>query len=145
MAGIWNEVVAAGRYFPDVDILDEGSMRVMAERQAFTGVAEQDGRVVGLYILHPNGIGRCAHIANCGYMVVAGARGAGVGRRLVCHSLDKAAELGFNGVQFNAVVASNASAIALYESLGFRRIGTVPGAYLTDEGPEDTHIYFHEV
>lgn len=140
---IWNNVVAAGRFFPDKELLDLDGMRHMAEHQAFMGVAEEDGRVLGLYILHPNGIGRCAHVANCGYMVAEGARGRGIGRQLVCHSLEKAGELGFTGVQFNAVVASNTGAIALYENLGFRRLGTVPGGYLTDAGPEDMHIYFH--
>ncbi|WP_251212414.1 GNAT family N-acetyltransferase [Adlercreutzia murintestinalis] len=140
---IWNQVVSAGRFFPDKELLDLDGMRRMTERQVFTGVAEEDGRVQGLYILHPNGIGRCAHVANCGYMVAGDARGRGIGRQLVCHSLAKAGELGFAGVQFNAVVASNTGAIALYESLGFRRLGTVPGGYLTDAGPEDMHIYFH--
>lgn len=145
MAAIWNDVIAAGRYFPDTEQLDLDGMRRMAENQTFTGVAEEDGRILGLFILHPNGKGRCAHVANCGYMVAADVRGRGVGRVLVQESLRKAAQLGFAGIQFNAVVATNVGAIALYESLGFQRIGTVPGGYRTDAGPVDMHIFYRPV
>lgn len=145
MAVIWNDVIAAGRYFPDEELLDLAGMRRMVENQTFTGVAEEDDRIVGLFILHPNGKGRCAHVANCGYMVAADVRGRGVGRALVQESLRKAAQLGFAGIQFNAVVATNTGAIALYESLGFQRIGTVPGGYRTDAGPVDMHIFYRPV
>lgn len=54
--------------------------------------------------------------------------------------------LGFRGLQFNAVVAENAAAIALYEQLGFVRLGTVPGGYRRADGRYvDTYIYFHDL
>ena len=60
-------------------------------------------------------------------------------------SLRQAARLGFRGLQFNAVVASNEGAIALYEDLGFQRIGRIPGGFLNKDGAyEDTFIYYHE-
>ena len=40
----------------------------------------EDGRVLGLYILHPNNVGRCGHIANASYAVSSAARGKGIGR-----------------------------------------------------------------
>ena len=55
--------------------------------------------------------------------------GRGVGRALVEHSLRRAAGLGFLGMQFNAVAATNTGAIALYERLGFAAVGRVPGAF----------------
>ena len=70
------------------------------------------------------------------------ARGHGVGRQLVQASIEKAAQLGFHGIQFNAVVATNTSAIALYESCGFQRIGTIPEGYRTNAGFEDMHIFY---
>ena len=61
-------------------------------------------------------------------------------------SLESARELGFRGLQFNAVVAENAAAIALYEHLGFVRLGTVPGGYRRADGRYvDTYIYFHDL
>ncbi len=153
MAAIWNDVIDAGTFFPDEERLDEDGMRRMAESQSFMGVAgeapeqsqaseERAPRIVGLYLLHPNGKGRCAHVANCGYMVASDARGHGVGRQLVQASIEKAAQLGFHGIQFNAVVATNTSAIALYESCGFQRIGTIPEGYRTNAGFEDMHIFY---
>ena len=116
---------------------------------AGTGIASgeatpvQDGRVVGLYILHPNNIGRCAHTANTSYAVDSSCRGRGIGRALVQDSLDSLAPFGFRGLQFNAVVASNVSAIRLYESMGFDRIGVIPGGFLNGEGVYEDMIIFH--
>ena len=103
-----------------------------------------DGAVAGLSILHPNNVGRCGHVANASYAVASHARGRGVGRALVSDSLEALAPCGFRGLQFNAVVASNAGAIALYESLGFTRIGTVPEGFRNLDGAyEDIHVYYH--
>jgi ribosomal protein S18 acetylase RimI-like enzyme len=88
--------------------------------------------------------GRCGHIANASYAVGAAARGKGVGRALVEDSIAKLAPCGFTGLQFNAVVASNARAIALYEKLGFTKVGTIPGGFKNGEGAlEDIHIFYH--
>lgn len=145
MARIWNEVVEAGRAFPQDETLGPQEAEEFFAAQSFTGVAELQGQVVGLYILHPNDIGRKGHIANASYAVDAGARGCGIGRALVTHSLAQLAPCGFRGLQFNAVVASNLGAIHLYESLGFTRVGTIPGGYRNINGEyEDMHIFFHE-
>lgn len=145
MARIWNEVVEAGRAFPQDETLGPQEAEEFFAAQSFTGVAELQGQVVGLYILHPNDIGRKGHIANASYAVDAGVRGCGIGRALVTHSLAQLAPCGFRGLQFNAVVASNLGAIHLYESLGFTRVGTIPGGYRNINGEyEDMHIFFHE-
>ncbi len=36
---------------------------------------------------------------------------------------------GFHGIQFNAVVETNTAAVRLWQSLGFRIVGTVPEAF----------------
>jgi GNAT superfamily N-acetyltransferase len=77
----------------------------------------------------PNRDGPGAHVANASYMVAAAARGTGVGRALVEHSIAWCRAAGFRAIQFNAVVATNVYAVALYESLGFTIIGTVPEAF----------------
>ena len=89
---------------------------------------------MGLYILHPNNVGRCGHIANASYAVAGNARGLGAGEALVRHSLQTAARLGFRVMQFNAVVAENLRARRLYERLGFRQLGVIPGGFLTKDG-----------
>lgn len=146
MCAIWNEVVEGGVAFPQEDFLDETSGAEFFASQSATAVAEGEGGILGLYILHPNNVGRCGHIANASYAVASAARGKGVGRKLVGDSLARAGELGFSGLQFNAVVASNAGAIHLYEDLGFACIGTIPGGFrLKDATFEDTRIYFRRV
>lgn len=149
MTAIWNDVIADGMAFPWTDELSEEEASEFFATQTYTAVAvERDTQaVVGLYILHPNDIGRKAHIANASYAVAKEARGCGIGRLLVQDSLDHLVPCGFRGMQFNAVVASNTRAIALYESLGFMRIGTIPGGFLSsaDGGTyEDMHIYFYD-
>ena len=76
-------------------------------------VAEDEGRILGTYVLHPNRKGAGAHVANCGYMTAAGAHGRGVASAMCRHSLDEARKAGFRAMQFNFVVASNHRAVAL--------------------------------
>lgn len=143
MVGVWNEVVEAGRAFPQTEPLTVDEARTFFAEQTRSAVADLDGRVAGLYILHPNNVGRCAHVANASYAVAPGARGCGLGRKLVEDSLAQAARAGFRGLQFNAVVASNRAAKHLYEDLGFRRVGTIPGGFRNAEGVfEDMHVYY---
>ncbi|MBQ6569834.1 MAG: GNAT family N-acetyltransferase, partial [Clostridia bacterium] len=119
MTQIWNEVVSDGIAFPQLDFLDEKSGGEFFAQQSYCGVADHDGTVVGLYILHPNNVGRCGHIANASYAVMSPRRDEHIGEMLVCDSLKKAKELGFKIMQFNAVVESNTGARHLYERLGF--------------------------
>lgn len=110
--------------------------------QTQTVCAVADDEVVGVYILHPNNIGRCAHIANASYAVKAAARGQGIGRMLVKDCLLRAKKAGFRGLQFNAVVVTNTTAIALYLKLGFKVLGTVQGGYRDKTGEyRDTLIF----
>lgn len=144
LVDIWNEVVEAGNAFPQTETLDEGEARRFFAAQSHTGVAEVDGCVRGLYILHPNNVGRCGHVANASYAVASHSRGGGLGRALVEDSLQQAAVHGFDGLQFNAVVASNVGAIRLYEKLGFQRIGVIPRGFRSDrDGFEDIIIFYH--
>ena len=89
---------------------------------------------MGLYILHPNNVGRCEHIGNASYAVDASYRGQHVGERLVRDCLARAGERGFRILQFNAVVATNTAARRLYERLGFRQLGVIPGGFRMKDG-----------
>ena len=131
---IWNEVVEEGVAFPQEDFLDMESGAAFFASQSYTGVAEEDGRILGLYILHPNNIGRCGHICNASYAVSSVARGRHIGEQLVIDSLRIGKELGFKVLQFNAVVESNVHARHLYERLGFKQLGTIPQGFRMKDG-----------
>ena len=133
---IWNQVVEDGVAFPQMDLLNQDSGTAFFEEQSFTAVAchEETGEIVGLYILHPNNVGRCGHICNASYAVRRDIRGRHIGEQLVCHCLKKAKELDFKILQFNAVVKSNASALALYKKLGFTQLGIIPGGFCMKDG-----------
>ncbi|MBC8570363.1 GNAT family N-acetyltransferase [Zongyangia hominis] len=143
MRDIWNEIVEEGVSFPGEKVLSLDEAREMFASQTRSVVALQDGEVVGVYILHPNNIGRCGHIANASYGVKRGHRGEGIGEQLVRHSLDSLSPCGFRGLQFNAVVAMNRTAIVLYERLGFDRIGVIPGGYHLKDGSYEDIIIFY--
>ena len=131
---IWNDVVEEGQAFPQDETLTVHSAEEFFSSQSFTAAAVDNGEVVGLYILHPNNVGRCGHIANASYAVRSDIRGRQVGRRLVTHCLEKCRELGFRVLQFNAVVADNAPALSLYKSLGFVKLGVIPGGFRKKDG-----------
>ena len=145
MIEIWNEVVIDGIAFPQTECLDDISGREFFGSQSYCGVAEDtdSGRLLGLYILHPNNIGRCGHICNASYAVSQNARGKRIGEKLVLDCLEQAKRLGFKILQFNAVVKTNAAARHLYEKLGFIQLGVIPQGFLMKDGHyEDICPYY---
>ena len=146
MTAIWNEVVAAGNAFPQEEPLNPESAAVFFAQQTYTGVAEIDGEICGLYILHPNNVGRCGHICNASYAVSSTCRGQHIGEQLVLDCLKQAKAHGFRVLQFNAVVESNIHARHLYERLGFTQLGTIKGGFRMPDG-EYVNIcpYYREV
>ena len=142
MVRIWNEVVCDGIAYPQEAELTEQSGREFFAQQSAAAVAVQGGEVLGLYILHPNNVGRCGHIANASYAVSGGARGKHIGEKLVLDSVARLSSCGFRGLQFNAVVATNVHARHLYERCGFRLVGTIPGGFRMDDRYEDICIYY---
>jgi len=144
MTAIWNEVVEEGIAFPQEEALTEETGKAFFEEQTYCGVAEVNGKVVGLYILHPNNIGRCGHICNASYAVSSVCRGLHIGEKLVLDCLEQAVKHGFRILQFNAVVESNIHARHLYERLGFVQLGTIPGGFRMKDGHyENICPYYH--
>ena len=130
---IWNQVVEDGVAFPQEENLTKESGDAFFKEQTYTGVAE-NGEIVGLYILHPNNVGRCGHICNASYAVRKDIRGAHIGEKLVLDCIKMAKEKGFRVLQFNAVVASNVHALHLYERIGFTKLGVIPGGFRMPDG-----------
>ncbi len=128
----FREIVAAGESyaFPEGMDLDEAEPWWMETPPGRTVVADEpDGTVVGSAKMGPNRPGRGAHIATASFMVDPAFTGRGIGRALGEHVLNWAEQSGYHGIQFNAVVETNAPAMHLWQALGFRVLTTVPEAF----------------
>lgn len=124
-------VVSAGEtytYAQDMD-RDEGRSAWMLPEPWVVLVAVEEGRILGTARYGPNWPGRGSHVANASFIVDPAVGGRGVGRALAERVLGDARAAGYRAMQFNAVVESNTGAVALWQSLGFRILTTVPGAF----------------
>ena len=131
---IWpffSEIVDAGEtYAYPLDLTSEQARDLwLYDPPGQTVVLVEDDRVLGSATMGPNRPGRGAHIGTASFMVSSDARGRGVGRRLAEYVVQWHREQGFRGIQFNAVVETNTSAVHLWQSLGFEIVGTVPKAF----------------
>jgi L-amino acid N-acyltransferase YncA len=147
---IWNifhEIIAAGdTYAFDPQMPREEALAYWFRADTHTYVAEEDGGVVGTYILRPNQSGPGSHVANAAFMVARDAKGAGVGRRMAEHCLSEARRMGFRGMQFNFVISTNTRAIHLWNQLGFKIVGTLPGAFRHPEkGFVDVYVMYRSL
>jgi ribosomal protein S18 acetylase RimI-like enzyme len=170
---IWNifrEVVAAGdTYALDPNMSREDALAYWFAPETDTYVAEINGpsvgktdsfpgtatpsptgevnRVIaGTYILRPNESGGGSHVANAGFMVSASVRGKGIGRAMAEHCLNKARRLGFRAMQFNYVISTNIAAIRLWQDLGFKIVGTLPGAFRhPQKGYVDVYVMYRSL
>ena len=144
MVKIWYEVVEEGVAFPQIDLLDNETGKAFFDSQSYCAVADDNGKIAGLYILHPNNVGRCGHISNASYAVDSACRGKHIGEKLVLDCLEQAKNIGFKVLQFNAVVESNIHARHLYERLGFVQLGTIPNGFLMKDGTyQNICPYYH--
>lgn len=142
MVAIGRELVEDGTSYVFAPDTTDGELeRYWLGPDAANYVAVVDGVVRGCYLLEPNHSGRGSHVAHASYAVSAAARGAGLGRAMGEHSIREAKRLGYRAIQFNLVVATNAPAVALWKSLGFAIVGTLPEVFDHRElGPVDAHV-----
>ena len=145
MISVWNEVVRDGVAFPQTEELDfESGKKFFAEQTCCPVATDENGEVLGMYILHPNNVGRCGHICNASYAVKSIQRGKHIGEILVTDCLKKAKEIGYGVLQFNAVVATNQYALKLYKKLGFVQLGVIPKGFRMKDGTyEDIIPHYH--
>ncbi|MEU5754700.1 GNAT family N-acetyltransferase [Streptomyces sp. NPDC047829] len=126
---IWHRIVAAGEtYAWDPDTSEEDARALWTNPAKRVYVVEDEGTVVASAYVTPNYGGPAAGIANAGFMVDPDRAGRGTGRALAEHVLAVAADQGYRGMVFNAVVETN-PAVRLWTSLGFTVLGTVPDAF----------------
>jgi L-amino acid N-acyltransferase YncA len=127
---IFRSVIAQGdTYSSDDSTTADEAYEKWMNKKAKTFVAEKDQKILGVYLIKPNQVGRGSHIGNCSYMVSEDARGQGIGKALALHSIETAKQLGYHAIQFNFVVSTNTAAVNLWKSVGFRIIATVPKAF----------------
>jgi ribosomal protein S18 acetylase RimI-like enzyme len=144
---IFREVVAArDTYAFDPGMSRQDALGYWFQANTRTYIAESSGRIVGTYILRPNQSGGGSHVANAAFMVAPVARGRGIGRAMAEHCLTEGRRLGFRAMQFNFVVSTNDPAVGLWQKLGFKIVGTLPGAFRHPEkGYVDVYVMFRSL
>jgi L-amino acid N-acyltransferase YncA len=137
-------VRAGETYAYPLDLTPEAGRELwMADPPSATVVLEDGGQLLGSAKMGPNRPGPGAHIGTASFMVAPEARGRGVGRALGEYVVQWHRDQGFRGIQFNAVVETNTAAVALWHSLGFEIVGTVPGAFRSPtHGYVGLHVMF---
>ena len=121
---------AGETYLVDPEISEQKAHTMWVDAPQVTYVAQDNnGVILGTFFIKANQPGHGSHVANCGYIVSAEARGRGIASALCQHSQQEAQRLGFRAMQFNSVVSTNEVAVRLWQKLGFEIVGTLPGAF----------------
>jgi L-amino acid N-acyltransferase YncA len=141
---IFRAVVSTGTtYVFDLETPREDAFAYWLGPGVRSYVAEDAGRVVGMYKLVPNQRDLGSHVANASFMVDPSFGGRGVGRAMGLHCLQEARAAGFLAMQFNFVVSTNEKAVALWKQLGFAIVGTLPKAFRHRElGYVDAYVMY---
>jgi L-amino acid N-acyltransferase YncA len=151
LKALYRIIVAEGNSYPHdrfpehdefMDYWLRGKKTVVAyvpDRERATGMA-------GAFYLKPNWPGRSRHVANAGFIVAPEWRRTGLGRLLGTTMLSEAKQSGYRSVIFNLVFSENRIARRLWEQLGFRQLGVIPGAVRKNDGTyQDAIIMFRSL
>ncbi|HEU5267650.1 MAG TPA: GNAT family N-acetyltransferase [Jatrophihabitans sp.] len=141
-------IVADGRTYAYPENLSSDAARSLwLEPPPGHAVVAADGdTVLGSAKMGPNRPGRGSHVATASFMTDPAVAGRGVGRALGNYVIDWARAAGYLGIQFNAVVETNAGAVHLWQALGFEIIGTVPEAFRhRTDGLVGLHVMYRKV
>jgi L-amino acid N-acyltransferase YncA len=149
---IWSffrQIVRAGEtyaYEPDMDEATARELWLLGPPARTVVAVDEHGDVIGTSNMYANRPGPGSHVASASFMVDPRAAGRGVGRALGEEVLVWARASGFQAMQFNAVVETNTRAVALWRSLGFEIIGTVPEAFRhPTEGYVGLHVMYRHL
>ncbi|MDF0650323.1 MAG: GNAT family protein [Nitrospira sp.] len=151
LAKLYERIVADGTSYPHERPLTEDEFQDYWVRGKSTVVAYERPRkdkadLLGAFYLKPNWPGRAQHVANAGFIVAPEWRNRGVAWLLATVMLDYAKELGYRSVIFNLVFSENQVARYLWEKLGFRVLGVIPGAVRMNDGQyQDALIMFRSL
>jgi len=144
---ILEPMIRAGETYPlPRDMTREEAFAFWFSPEKEVLVWEEKGQVLGTYFLKANQQGGGAHVANCGYVTSTAAQGRGIARAMCLHSLERAKERGFRGMQFNFVVSCNTRAVKLWSSLGFETVGRLPEVFAHPKlGFVDAFVMFRPI
>ena len=148
---IMEPIIRSGEtYALDTDMSREEALNYwfLSNHEVYVAVeqGETQDNVLGTYFLCNNQKGNGKHISNCGYMVSQAAYGKGVANAMCVHSLCRAKEAGFKGMQYNYVVSSNDRAVKLWQKNGFAIVGTLPKAFNhPSKGYVDVFVMFRDL
>ena len=85
-------------------------------------------------------------MANAGFIVSPDWRNKGLGWLLGATMLTYAKQLGYRSVIFNLVFSENVAARHLWDKLGFKELGVIPGAVQKNDGTyQDSIIMFRSL
>ena len=102
--------------------------------------------MIGAFYLKPNWPGRARQVANAGFIVAPDWRNKGLRWLLGATMLSYAKQLGYLSVIFNLVFSENVAARRLWEKLGFKELGVIPGAVRKNDGTyQDSIIMFRSL
>ena len=151
-ASLWITLVPvfrAGRtysYAPDISEGQAYAEWIEKPLATFVAVDEFTNQLLGSYFIKPNQPGLGNHVCNCGYIVDARARGAGVASALCAHSQREAVAQGFRAMQYNLVVETNTGAIRLWQYHGFSIVGRLPRAFRhPEQGEVDALVMYKQL
>lgn len=128
-------------YAIDPDISQDAALAYWLGEHAY--VAEDDASR-GTYYIRANQKSGGAHVCNCGFVTRQGSEGKGVARTMLTHALGEAKRLGYQAMQFNFVLESNARAVSLWKRYGFNQIGRQPRAFQMPDGSYDDALILHK-
>ena len=134
---------AGDTYTIDSDITRDAALGYWFGPERTVFVAEDAGQILGTYYIVRNQKGGGSHVCNCGYVTDAAARGKGIARAMLAHSLERAPQMGFRAMQYNFVVSTNTRAVDTWKRAGFEVVGRLPGAFAhPTEGDVDALVMY---
>jgi L-amino acid N-acyltransferase YncA len=132
--------------FPDQDAFMDYWFRGKSTVVAYVLDCARATDMVGAFYLKLNWPGRASHVANADFIVAPDWRDKGLGRLLGDTMLVYVKQLGYRSVIFNLVFSENVAARHLWDKLGFKALGTIPGAVRKNDGSyQDAIIMFRSL
>jgi GNAT superfamily N-acetyltransferase len=132
--------------FPDQDDFMDYWFRGKSTVAAYVPDRAHAAGMVGAFYLKPNWPGRAGHVANAGFIVAPDWRNKGLGQLLGETMLAHAKQLGYRSVIFNLVFTENVVARRLWDKLGFKELGAIPGAVRKNNGTyQDAMVMFRSL
>lgn len=133
-------------HFPEQDAFMDYWFRSKSTVAAYVQDRAHTAGMVGAFYLKANWPGRAKQVANAGFIVAPGWRNKGLGWLLGATMLAYAKQLGYRSVIFDLVFSENVAARHLWDKLGFKELGVIPGAVRKNDGTyQDSIIMFRSL